>query len=175
MRTDKTLQTPIMTNSESVLQFGNNAYGKPATALNILRETVMGRELFDLRFQNLRHALGLQAPAASRLFPHDGRRFGGGFGLVLARLVLRHRPLRPEPGQREILPRVNSKNPGVEKSLLAERALRRSCQSLSAQRVNQTDIKQTAVDEKPELKDFYNGYDPLSGHRGRQAALLSPT
>jgi hypothetical protein len=38
---------PIMTNSESIRQFGNNAYGKPATALNILRETVMGRELFD--------------------------------------------------------------------------------------------------------------------------------
>ena len=34
-----------MTNSESILQFGNNAYGKPATALNILRETIMGREL----------------------------------------------------------------------------------------------------------------------------------
>jgi hypothetical protein len=43
-------QVPIMTNSESVLQFGNNAYGKPATALNILRETVMGRDLFDFAF-----------------------------------------------------------------------------------------------------------------------------
>lgn len=44
-------QVPIMTNSESVLQFGNNAYGKPATALNILRETIMGRELFDHAFR----------------------------------------------------------------------------------------------------------------------------
>ncbi|HBV61998.1 MAG TPA: aminopeptidase, partial [Rhodopirellula sp.] len=44
---DKTRISPIMTNSESIYQFGNNAYGKPATALNILRETVMGRELFD--------------------------------------------------------------------------------------------------------------------------------
>ena len=42
---------PIMTNSESLLQFGNNAYGKPATALNILRETVMSRELFDAAFK----------------------------------------------------------------------------------------------------------------------------
>ena len=42
---------PIMTNSESIRQFGNNAYGKPATALNILRETVMGPELFDYAFQ----------------------------------------------------------------------------------------------------------------------------
>ncbi len=43
-------QVPIMTNSESILQFGNNAYGKPATALNILRETILGRELFDEAF-----------------------------------------------------------------------------------------------------------------------------
>jgi aminopeptidase N len=40
-----------MTNSESIWQFGPNAYGKPATALNILRETVMGRELFDHAFK----------------------------------------------------------------------------------------------------------------------------
>jgi hypothetical protein len=40
-----------MTNSESIFQFGNNAYGKPATALNILRETIMGRELFDYAFK----------------------------------------------------------------------------------------------------------------------------
>jgi aminopeptidase N len=33
------------------VQFGNNAYGKPATALNILRETIMGRELFDYAFK----------------------------------------------------------------------------------------------------------------------------
>jgi hypothetical protein len=42
---------PIMTNSESIRQFGNNAYGKPATALNILRETIMGHELFDYAFK----------------------------------------------------------------------------------------------------------------------------
>ena len=42
---------PIMSNSETIHQFGPNAYGKPATALNILRETVMGRELFDYAFK----------------------------------------------------------------------------------------------------------------------------
>ena len=40
-----------MTNSESIYQFVNNAYGKPATALNILRETIVGRELFDFAFK----------------------------------------------------------------------------------------------------------------------------
>ena len=44
-------QVPIMTNSESLLQFGNNAYAKPATALVILRETILGRELFDQAFK----------------------------------------------------------------------------------------------------------------------------
>lgn len=51
MRGDQRFISPIMTNSESIHQFGNNAYGKPATALNILRETVMGRELFDYAFK----------------------------------------------------------------------------------------------------------------------------
>ncbi len=51
MRGDQKFISPIMTNSESIWQFGNNAYGKPATALNILRETVMGRELFDFAFK----------------------------------------------------------------------------------------------------------------------------
>ncbi|MCB0706677.1 MAG: M1 family metallopeptidase [Saprospiraceae bacterium] len=51
MKGDKSKITPIMTNSESLFQFGNNAYAKPATALNILRETIMGRELFDFAFK----------------------------------------------------------------------------------------------------------------------------
>ena len=44
-------QVPIMTQSDSLLQFGANSYAKPATALVILRETVMGRELFDFAFR----------------------------------------------------------------------------------------------------------------------------
>jgi hypothetical protein len=51
MKGDKANISPIMTNSESLMQFGNNAYGKPATALNILRETVIGRENFDYAFK----------------------------------------------------------------------------------------------------------------------------
>ncbi len=51
MKTEKALLSPIMTNSEQALSLGPNAYTKPATALNILRETVMGRELFDRAFK----------------------------------------------------------------------------------------------------------------------------
>ena len=56
-------QVPIMTNSESILQFGNNAYGKPATALNVLRETVMGRELFDFAFKEYSRCLLYTSPS----------------------------------------------------------------------------------------------------------------
>tara|TARA_R110002020_G_scaffold445961_1_gene657989 strand:+ start:70577 stop:72844 length:2268 start_codon:yes stop_codon:yes gene_type:complete len=51
MAGDQSIIAPIMSNPENVYQLGNNAYGKPATALNILRETVMGRELFDHAFK----------------------------------------------------------------------------------------------------------------------------
>jgi hypothetical protein len=51
MRLPKDQLEPIMTNSENINNFGANAYGKPCTALNILRETVMGRDLFDFAFK----------------------------------------------------------------------------------------------------------------------------
>ena len=51
MSGDQNLLEPIMSNSEGLIDFGNNAYGKPATGLNILRETIMGRELFDYAFK----------------------------------------------------------------------------------------------------------------------------
>src|SRR6185503_17111084 len=51
MKLPKDELEPIMTNSEDIVRFGPNAYTKPATALNILRETVMGRKLFDFAFK----------------------------------------------------------------------------------------------------------------------------
>jgi hypothetical protein len=51
MSLDKNFLEPIMSNSESLIDFGNNAYAKPATGLNILRETIMGRDLFDYAFK----------------------------------------------------------------------------------------------------------------------------
>ncbi|MEM1406813.1 MAG: M1 family metallopeptidase [Bacteroidota bacterium] len=51
MKMEKNRIRPIMTNSEQVRMFGYNAYGKPSAALTILRETVMGPELFDKAFK----------------------------------------------------------------------------------------------------------------------------
>ena len=68
MKGDKSQISPIMTNSESIWQFGNNAYGKPATALNILRETVMGRELFDYAFKEYCRRWAFKHPTPADLF-----------------------------------------------------------------------------------------------------------
>lgn len=59
---------PIMTNSENITHFGHNAYGKAATALNILRETIMGRELFDHAFKEYSRRWAFKHPSPSDFF-----------------------------------------------------------------------------------------------------------
>lgn len=59
---------PIMTNSESIRQFGSNAYGKPAAGLNILRETIMGRELFDYAFKTYANRWKFKHPTPEDFF-----------------------------------------------------------------------------------------------------------
>ena len=59
---------PIMTNSEQIIQFGNNAYAKPATALTILRETIMGKELFDKAFKEYATRWAFKQPYPADLF-----------------------------------------------------------------------------------------------------------
>ncbi|APS39053.1 M1 family metallopeptidase [Salegentibacter sp. T436] len=59
---------PIMSNPENVYQLGNNAYGKPATALNILRETVMGHELFDHAYKTFAHRWMFKHPTPEDFF-----------------------------------------------------------------------------------------------------------
>jgi hypothetical protein len=68
MKGDKRYISPIMTNSESIFQFGNNAYGKPCTALNILRETVMGPELFDYAFKIYANRWKFKHPSPADFF-----------------------------------------------------------------------------------------------------------
>ncbi len=59
---------PIMTNSEQILQFGNNAYGKPATALVVLRNSVMGKELFDFAFKQYSEKWKFKHPEPADFF-----------------------------------------------------------------------------------------------------------
>jgi len=68
MKGDKKFIRPIMTNSEQIMQFGANAYAKPATALNILRETVMGPELFDKAFKTYAQRWAFKHPKPADFF-----------------------------------------------------------------------------------------------------------
>ncbi len=61
-------QVPIMTQSDSILQFGPNAYVKPAAALTVLRETVMGRDLFDFAFREYSQRWKFKRPTPADFF-----------------------------------------------------------------------------------------------------------
>ncbi|GAB2696871.1 aminopeptidase [Hymenobacter frigidus] len=172
MATGSNLQSPIMINSESALQFGNNAYGKPATALNILRETVMGRELFDYAFKTYATRWAFKHPTPADFFRTmedasavDLDWFWRGWFYTTDHTDLALESVKSF--------NVSTKNPQVENVRLQQQKAA-APQSITAQR-NATDIKQTLVEEKSELKDFYNGYDPLavtSADQQRFAAYL---
>lgn len=68
MKLPKDQLEPIMTNSEDIVQFGPNAYTKPATGLNILRETIMGRELFDYAFKEYARRWAFKHPTPADFF-----------------------------------------------------------------------------------------------------------
>jgi hypothetical protein len=68
MKLPKNELEPVMTNSENIVRFGPNAYTKPATALNILRETIMGRKLFDYAFKEYAHRWAFKHPTPADLF-----------------------------------------------------------------------------------------------------------
>ncbi|WP_396174524.1 M1 family metallopeptidase [Flavobacterium sp.] len=68
MKGDQKFLEPIMSNSEVIHQFGANAYGKPATGLNILRETIMGHDLFDHAFKTYANRWMFKHPTPEDFF-----------------------------------------------------------------------------------------------------------
>lgn len=68
MKLPKDMLEPIMTNSENIIMFGPNAYSKPTTGLNILRETIMGRELFDYAFKEYARRWAFKHPTPADFF-----------------------------------------------------------------------------------------------------------
>jgi len=68
MKMPKDQLEPVMTNSENIIQFGPNAYSKPATGLNILRETIMGRTLFDYAFKEYAKRWAFKHPTPADFF-----------------------------------------------------------------------------------------------------------
>jgi hypothetical protein len=149
-------QVPIMTNSESLLQFGNNAYGKPATALNVLRETVMGRELFDFAFRQYSQRWKFKRPMPADFFRSmedasgvDLDWFWHGWFYTTDHVDISIERVR--------LFQPFTANPELDKAArLRDRGERP--QTLSQER-NKALPKR--VDEFPSLRDFYNTYDEL--------------
>ena len=147
-------QVPIMTNSESVLQFGANSYGKPATALNILRETVLGRENFDFAFKTYSQRWKFKRPMPADFF----RTMEDASGVDLDWFwrgwfyTTDHTDTSIENVR---LFQLSSQNPDVEKEL-QRKAAASAPVTLSKERNADNRLR---VDEFPSLKDFYNTYD----------------
>jgi len=144
-------QVPIMTNSESLLQFGNNAYAKPAAALNVLRETVLGRELFDHAFREYARRWKFKRPTPADFFRTmedasgtDLDWFWRGWFYTTDAVDVSVDGIS-EYG-------IGSKNPEVEKAWKKAQK--------DGEPVSITDQRnkgsQRKVDLQPELKDFYN-------------------
>ena len=68
MNGDQSQIAPIMSKGDNLYSFGNNAYGKPATALWILRETIMGKELFDHAFKTYAQRWMFKHPTPADFF-----------------------------------------------------------------------------------------------------------
>jgi hypothetical protein len=147
-------QVPIMTNSDSVLQFGNNAYGKPATALNILRETVLGRELFDYSFKEYARRWKFKRPMPADFFRTmedasgtDLDWFWRGWFYSTDHTDIAIENVR--------LYTLDTRNPETEKERARGEATAQT-ETLSQQR-NKSIPKR--VEQFPSLNDFYNTYD----------------
>ncbi len=157
MKGDKTKMSPIMTNSESIYQFGNNAYGKPATALNILRETVMGRELFDYAFKEYCRRWAFKHPTPEDFFRTmedasavdlDWFWRGWFYGTDHCDMALKEVKLFV----------LDTENPNVEKEVDRQKKLNQP-KDISLMRDREEKLP-TWVEMDPVSRDFYYYYDP---------------
>ena len=148
---------PIMTNSESVLQFGNNAYGKPATALNILRETVMGRELFDYAFKEYSRRWAFKHPSPADFFRTmedasgvDLDWFWRGWFYTTDHVDIALKDVQWY--------QMSTQNPDIEKPFQEAKAADADAHIGKPR----NSVIRTMVDEVPETRDFYNSYNPYA-------------
>ncbi len=155
MKGDVSRMSPIMTNSESVWSLGSNAYSKPTTALNILRETVMGRELFDFAFKQYAQRWMFKHPTPADFFRTmedasavDLDWFWRGWFFTTDHVDIAMKKVswyQPD-----------TQNPEIEKPL--EKEKRESKVAISKIR-NKTAIEKTVTERDPATKDFYTTYN----------------
>lgn len=161
-----TFQVPIMTNSESVLQFGPNAYFKPATALNILRETILGRELFDFAFREYAQRWKFKRPNPADFF----RTMEDASGVDLDWFWR---------GWFYSTDHVDIEIEGVDYYLVDngdpdaafDRIQKAKAEQDKTQSEERNEPLKKRADEFPELKDFYNTYDPNASTEEKRAAF----
>ena len=158
MKGDKSGIVPIMTNSESILQFGNNAYGKPATALNILRETIMGRELFDYAFKTYSERWAFKHPTPADFFRTmedasavDLDWFWRGWFYTTDHVDISLDQVNWF--------KINTGNPEIENPIA--KALLEKNNTFIGDIRNQTLIPKTLDESDPASIDFYTTYDPF--------------
>lgn len=160
MKADPNTLEPIMTNSESIQNLGANAYAKAATALNILRETIMGRELFDYAFKEYARRWAFKHPTPADFFRTMEDASGidldwfwrGWFFTTDYCDIAIENVIEAVP---------STGNPEIEKPFARAKAMGGEREDIGIIR-NRTEIKQTAVEANPDLKDFYNSYDPFA-------------
>ncbi|MBL8630073.1 MAG: M1 family metallopeptidase [Rhodospirillaceae bacterium] len=152
---------PIMTDGESLDNIGANAYAKPATAINILRETILGRELFDFAFKEYATRWYFKRANPPDFFRtledasgYDLDWFWRGWFYSVDNVDI------AIDGVDEYT--FNTQNPDIEQPLQRKRK-QDEPRSLTEER-NEAEAKgdgfyKMEVDEKPELKDFYNQND----------------
>ncbi len=156
MKGDRDGIMPIMTNSESILQFGNNAYGKPATALNILRETVLGRELFDYAFKTYSTRWAFKHPTPYDFFRTmedasgvDLDWFWRGWFYTTESCDISLESMKQvklgASDQQTVMKELDEKNTYDQKNISSIR--------------NRTEIKQTYAEQDPSLQDFYSKHN----------------
>jgi len=151
-----TNQMPLMTQSDSVLQFGANGYGKPATALTILRETILGRELFDRAFREYAERWRFKHPTPYDFFRTMEESSGVDLDWFWRGWFYStdHVDIALDKVVRATL------EPADATAAAAERKKRRDAEpgSLTAAR---NAGQQTVVERDPSTRDFYDSIDPL--------------
>jgi hypothetical protein len=156
MKGDISGQTPIMTNSESVKQFGPSQYGKPATALNILRETVVGRELFDKSFKEYCQRWAFKTPTPSDMFrtledatAKDLDWFWRGWFYGIEPVDIAMSKIKQF--------KINPQDPNV-KYEAAKKEIENAPRNISAIR-NEKEIAKTYNEIDPTINDYYTTWD----------------
>ncbi|MEO0974285.1 MAG: M1 family aminopeptidase, partial [Pseudomonadota bacterium] len=166
-------QAPIMTNSDSVLHLGPNAYSKPTAALVVLRETVMGRELFDFAFKEYSQRWMFKRPTPADFFRTmedasgvDLDWFWRGWFYSTDHVDVAINDVREY--------KVSTTNPDVESQFdRAEHA--RDVPETLAQIRNREEGRSTYLQRHPELADFYNENDrftPSNADRNKHTKQL---